>query len=229
MARLRRLQVLQTTLETGLVPVFSHPDAEVAMRVARAVHAGGCRLLEFTHRGDYAVRVFEALVSFAARELPDLIVGVGSIGDAPTAALYAALGAEFVVGPVLNPEVARLLNRKKIAYMPGCGSASEVAAAEELGCEIVKVFPGDSVGGPAFVRSILGPCPWSLLMPTGGVEASRESVDAWIKAGTAVLGIGSSLITRAVVERGEYDALTGRVKELLEWIRQARSPRGSTS
>ena len=223
MARFRRLDVLQTMVSTGLVPVFYHPDPGVAMDVARASSEGGARFLELTHRGDMAHRVFEELVTRCAAELPDLIVGVGSIGDPHTAALYLAAGASFVVGPVLNPDVARLANRRKVAYLPGCGSATEVAQAEELGCEIVKVFPGDSVGGPAFVKAILGPSPWSLLMPTGGVDATRDSVQAWIRAGAAALGIGSSLITKGILETRDYGALRAKVSQVLGWIQEARA------
>jgi len=121
---------------------------------------------------------------------------------------YIASGANFVVGPILNPEVARLCNRRKIAYSPGCGTASEIAQAEELGVEIVKIFPGGLVGGPEFVKSVMAPCPWTRIMPTGGVETTKESVTAWIKAGTAALGIGSNLITKDRVAQGKWDELT---------------------
>ena len=149
-------------------------------------------------------------------------MGVGSIVDAPTAALYIASGANFVVGPILNPEVARLCNRRKIAYSPGCGSASEISEAEELGVEIVKVFPGDSVGGPEFVKAILGPTPWTRLMPTGGVETTKESINAWFKAGITAAGIGSNLVKKEWLAAGNYEAITAKTKEVLEWIREAR-------
>ena len=145
--------------------------------------------------------------------------------DAPTAALYIAYGANFVVGPVLNPEVARLCNRRKIAYSPGCGSASEIAEAEELGVEIVKVFPGSSVGGPVFVKSVLGPCPWTRMMPTGGVDATEESIHAWFSAGAACVGIGSKLVRKDLVAAGDFGRITQKAAQILAWIRDAR---GST-
>lgn len=222
MSQFTRLEVLNTILADGLVPVFYHQSLETAIHIAEACAAGGCRCLEFTNRGDFAYEVFAGLVKHCRTHLPQVIVGVGSVLDPATAALYIANGANFVVGPVLNPEVARVCNRRKIAYSPGCGSASEISAAEELGVEIVKVFPGGEVGGPAFVKAVLGPCPWTRIMPTGGVDATEESVRAWIRAGAAALGIGSNLITRELVAAGDYATLSANVARVLWWVRKAR-------
>ena len=222
MARYRRLEVLNTIIELGLVPVFYHPDLEVAKQVVSACRAGGARVVEFTNRGDFAFQVYTVLAQHVARAEPDLMLGVGSILDAPTAALYISAGANFVVGPVLNPEVARLCNRRKVPYSPGCGSASEISQAEELGVEIVKVFPGDSVGGPEFVKAVLGPCPWTLIMPTGGVDATQESIRAWFKAGAACVGMGSRLITRDLVAARDFDGISSKVAQVLAWIKEAR-------
>lgn len=223
MARFKRLEVLTTIVDVGLVPVFYHPDVEVAKHIAAACASGGARVVEFTNRGDFAPEVFKELSLYLAREHPDVILGVGSVVDAPTAALYIAHGANFVVGPLLNPEVARLCNRRKIAYSPGCGSASEISTAEELGVEIVKVFPGTSVGGPSFVRSVLGPCPWTSIMPTGGVDATEESIMAWFGAGVACVGIGSKLVRKEWVAAGDWMAITAQVRKVLAWIQKARA------
>jgi len=223
MARYTRLEVLNTILELGLVPVFYNPDLEVAKQIVAACRAGGARVVEFTNRGDFAFQVYTALAQHGARIEPDVILGVGSIIDAPTAALYVSAGANFVVGPVLNPEVACLCNRRKIAYSPGCGSASEISQAEELGVEIVKVFPGDSVGGPEFVKAVLGPCPWTRIMPTGGVDATEESIRAWFKAGAACVGMGSKLITKDLVAARDFDAISSKVAQVLAWIKEARA------
>jgi len=223
MARYTRLEVLNTILELGLVPVFYNPDLEVAKQIVAACRAGGARVVEFTNRGDFAFQVYTALAQHGARIEPDVILGVGSIIDAPTAALYVSAGANFVVGPVLNPEVAHLCNRRKIAYSPGCGSASEISQAEELGVEIVKVFPGDSVGGPEFVKAMLGPCPWTRIMPTGGVDATEESIRAWFKAGAACVGMGSKLITKDLVAARDFDAISSKVAQVLAWIKEARA------
>ncbi len=222
MSRFTRLQVLNTVVETGLVPVFYNGDVEVAKRIVAACAAGGARCVEFTNRGDFAPFVFKELSEDCAKTNPQVMLGVGSIVDPHTASLYIASGACFVVGPSLNPEVARLCNRRKIAYSPGCATATEIAQAEELGVEIVKIFPGGLVGGPEFVKSILGPCPWTRIMPTGGVETTKESVSAWIKAGTTALGIGSNLITQERVAQARWDEITQATAQVLAWVREAR-------
>ncbi len=222
MARFDRLAVLNAVVESGLVPVFYHSNVEVAKQIVAACAKGGARAVEFTNRGDRAWNVFTQLVEWADKDLPGVILGVGSIIDAPTAALYIGSGANFVVGPILNPEVARLCNRRKVAYMPGCGSATEISQAEELGAEIVKVFPGAEVGGPGFVKAVLAPMPWTRIMPTGGVDATEESIRAWFRAGVACVGIGSKLITKEMVAGGDWDGISGKVAQVLAWIEKAR-------
>jgi 2-dehydro-3-deoxyphosphogluconate aldolase/(4S)-4-hydroxy-2-oxoglutarate aldolase len=222
MARYSRLEVLNAILELGLVPVFYQPDPEVARQIVAACRAGGARVIEFTNRGDLAFRVYTRLAEHVAEVELDVILGVGSVVDAPTAALYLSAGANFVVGPVLNPDIARLCNRRKIAYMPGCGSATEISQAEEMGVEIVKVFPGAEVGGPGFVRAMSGPCPWTSIMPTGGVEATEDSIRAWFQAGAVCVGMGSNLITRELVAARDMNGISQRVAQVLSWIREVR-------
>jgi 2-dehydro-3-deoxyphosphogluconate aldolase/(4S)-4-hydroxy-2-oxoglutarate aldolase len=224
MARYDRMTVLNTMLETGMVPVFYNGDLEVAKRIVAACADGGATVVEFTNRGDRAWNVFTALVEWAEQACPSAILGVGSVVDVPTAALYISSGANFVVGPILNPEVARLCNRRKIAYSPGCGTASEISEAEEMGVEIVKVFPGGLVGGPAFIKSVRGPMPWTRIMPTGGVDATeKENIQAWIRAGAACLGIGSKLIRKDLVVAGDFDTIRDNVRQTLAWIDEARA------
>ncbi len=223
MAYFSRLDVLNNIVGAGLVPVFYNPDVDVAKNVMKACLGGGSRILEFTNRGDFAPEVFKELSQYCRKEAPEVILGVGSIVDEPTAALYIAYGANFVVGSVLNEAVARVCNRRKIAYMPGCGSASEISRAEELGVEIVKVFPGDSVGGPNFVKSILGPTPWTRIMPTGGVEVTYESLSAWFKAGVAAVGVGSNLIRKDLIRAGDYDSIASSTSQVLSMIKEIRS------
>ena len=223
MARYRRLETLNAMIEVGLIPVFYNADAEVAIEIVKACTAGGARVIEFTNRGDFAFEVFGAIEKYCRKNLPQVVLGVGSIVDAPTAALYIAQGAAFIVGPLLNAEVARLCNRRKVAYSPGCGSATEIADAEELGCEIVKVFPGGQVGGPAFVKNVLGPSPWSSLMPTGGTDATYESISAWLKAGAVCMGLGSNLVTKELVGGRDWAGLTKKVQDTLAIVAQVRA------
>jgi 2-dehydro-3-deoxyphosphogluconate aldolase / (4S)-4-hydroxy-2-oxoglutarate aldolase len=223
MARFTRLETLTTVMGGGLVPVFYNPDIEVAKLAVKAVAEAGCRCFEMTNRGDRAYLVFQELELFCAKEYPEMILGVGSICDAPTAALYMAQGANFIVGPTLCAETALVCNRRKIPYSPGCGSATEIQTAHDLGAEMVKVFPGGQVGGPAFIKAMIGPCPWTSIMPTGGVSATKESVFEWIGAGAAALGIGSKLITKDAIATGDYAAITENVRNVLAWVKEARA------
>ncbi|MBW7997656.1 MAG: bifunctional 4-hydroxy-2-oxoglutarate aldolase/2-dehydro-3-deoxy-phosphogluconate aldolase [Candidatus Glassbacteria bacterium] len=222
MARFQRLDVLNNMVAAGVIPVFYNADVELAADIVRACRKGGARCIEFTNRGDHAFEIFSQLHSRFTSELPDVILGVGSVVDPGTASIYINAGAGFVVGPVFNPEVARVCNRRKVAYSPGCGSASEVSAAEEMGCEIIKIFPGSQVGGPAFVMAIKGPMPWTSIMPTGGVDVTEESIGAWIGAGCVCLGIGSKLITRDAVAAGEWDKIAANVAKAIELVKKAR-------
>ena len=222
MAKFSKIQVLLAMQQTGMVPVFYHKDAEVAKQVVKACYEGGVRAFEFTNRGDFAQEVFAEVVKFAAKECPELILGIGSIVDAPTAALYIQLGANFVVGPLFNPDVAKVCNRRNIPYTPGCGSVSEIGFAQEAGCDLCKVFPAGNVGGPSFVKNIKAPMPWSLLMVTGGVEPTRDNLTAWIKAGVTCVGMGSMLFPNEVIASQDWMAITAKSKEALAYIVEAR-------
>ena len=222
MARFMRLDVINTLLDIGLVPLFYDADVETSIELVSACSRGGANIVEFTNRGEMAYPVFTELVKHFAKAGPDVILGVGSIIDAPTAALYLAAGANFIVGPSLNPEISHLCNRRKILYMPGCGTENELVAAEELGAEICKVFPGSSAGGPGFIKAVLAPSPWHRLMPTGGVDATETSLSEWIKAGAAAVGMGSKLITKQAVSDKDYDGIAKKAADCIEWIKKAR-------
>ena len=217
-----KLEVLNAIHETGIVPVFYNADLEKAKGIARSCVAGGIRVLEFTNRGDHASEVFSALSKYCSTELPDAILGAGSIVDPGTASIYMSAGACFIVGPVTNPEVAKVCNRRKIPYVPGCGTASEVSAAEEMGADIVKIFPGSAVGGPQFVKDVLAPMPWSSIMPTGGVDITEESLRPWFEAGVVSVGAGSRLASSDIVNSGDWGKLEARSREVIELIKKIR-------
>jgi len=222
MARFMRLEVVNTLLDIGLVPLFYNGDVETSIELASACSRGGAKTIEFTNRGELAYPVFTELVKHFAKADPSLTLGVGSVVDAPTAALYIAAGANFIVGPSFNPEIAKLCNRRKILYMPGCATETEIATAEEYGAEICKIFPGETVGGPAFIKGVMAPCPWHRLMPTGGVDATEANVSEWIMAGAAAVGMGSKLITKQAVIDKDYDGITKKASDCIGWIKKAR-------
>ncbi len=208
MARFRRISVVQTMKSTGIVPVFYHKDIEICKSVLKACYDGGVRVFEFTNRGDFAHEVFAELNKWSADETPEMMLGVGSIIDAGTTSLYLQLGANFIVSPVLNPEMAKVCNRRKVAWSPGCGSVTEISYAEELGAEVVKIFPGSQVGGPSFVKGVRGPLPWCSIMPTGGVTPTEDNLKAWFEAGVHCVGMGSQLISKQMIQQKDFQQLT---------------------
>lgn len=222
MAQYSRLEVASVMKENGMVPLFFHSDVELGKKVLKACYDGGARLIEFTSRGDFAFQVFGELNKYALKELPGMIMGVGSITDAAAASLYMQLGANFIVTPVLREDIAIACNRRKVLWSPGCGTLSEIARAEELGCEIVKLFPGD-IYGPQFVKGIKGPCPWTSVMPTGGVSPTEDNLRAWFEAGVTCVGMGSQLISKDILANKDFDGLTKKVREALDIIKKVRS------
>lgn len=222
MARFTRIHVFREMERTGIVPLFYHSDVELGKQVLKACYDGGARLLEFTNRGDYAHEVFRELNKYAADELPEMILGVGSVTDAGAASLYMQLGANFVVTPVLREDIAISCNRKKVLWSPGCGTLTEISRAEELGCELVKLFPGGTYG-PGFVKAIKGPCPWTNIMPTGGVSPSEENLKGWFDAGVTCVGMGSQLISKEILTSRDFTKLTELVKKSLAIIARVRS------
>ncbi|MBQ0114398.1 MAG: bifunctional 4-hydroxy-2-oxoglutarate aldolase/2-dehydro-3-deoxy-phosphogluconate aldolase [Bacteroidales bacterium] len=213
-----RQTVIQKMSQAGMVPVFYHKDADVAKKVVKACYNGGVRAFEFTNRGDFAHEVFAQLIKWARQECPDLVLGVGSVVDAPTAVLYMQMGADFVVGPLFNPDVAKVCNRRCTLYIPGCGTVSEVGFAQEAGCEVCKVFPGDILG-PKFVKGIMAPMPWTRLMVTGGVEPTAENLGAWKQAGAFCVGMGSKLFPKDRIEAGDWQYITDKCSESLGYFK----------
>ena len=222
MARFNKMQGLDAIVSTGMVPVYYNKDVEIAKQVVKACYEGGVRAFEFTNRGDFAHEVFAELIKFAAKECPDLVLGVGSIVDAGTASLYLQLGANFIVGPLFNPEIAKVCNRRLVPYTPGCGSVSEIGFAQEVGCDLCKIFPAGNVGGPSFVKNIKAPMPWSMIMATGAVEPTEENLSAWFKAGVTCVGMGSKLFPKEMIAAGNWEAISTLCRDALATIKKYR-------
>ena len=222
MARFNKMQVLDAIVSTGMVPVYYNKDVEIAKQVVKACYEGGVRAFEFTNRGDFAHEVFAELIKFAAKECPDLVLGVGSIVDAGTASLYLQLGANFIVGPLFNPEIAKVCNRRLVPYTPGCGSVSEIGFAQEVGCDLCKIFPAGNVGGPSFIKNIKAPMPWSMIMATGAVEPTEENLSAWFKAGVTCVGMGSKLFPKEMIAAGNWEAISTLCRDALATIKKYR-------
>lgn len=222
MAKYTRLEVVAAMEETGMVPLFYHPDIDLGKKVMKACYDGGARLMEFTARGDFAFEVFLELNRYAVKELPGMIMGVGSITDAGAASMFMQMGANFIVTPSLREDIALVCNRRKVMWSPGCGTLTEINRAEELGCEIIKLFPG-STYGPGFVKAIKGPQPWTSVMPTGGVSTEESNLKAWFEAGVTCVGMGSKLISKEVLANKDFNGLRKNVAETLQLIKTIRN------
>lgn len=223
MAKYSRIEVFLKMKETGMVPLYYSSDVEKCKNVVKACYDGGARAFEFTNRGDFAHEVFTQLSKYVKAELPGMAIGVGSVIDAGTASLYIQIGADFIVAPLMNPDMAKVCNRRKILWTPGCGSVSEVNKAEELGCELVKVFPASEVGGPAFIKGIKAPCPWTDIMPSGGVSPDYDNLKGWFDAGVTCVGMGSKLMKKEYIETGNFQGLADKTKETIELIKKIRA------
>ena len=224
MAQFTRIEVASAMKETGMVPLFFSSDLELSKKVLKACYDGGARLMEFTARGDFAHEVFGELTKYAITNLPGMIMGVGSVTDGAAASLYMQFGANFIVTPVLREDIAVVCNRRKVLWSPGCGSLTEISRAEELGCEIIKLFPG-STYGPGFVKAIKGPQPWTSIMPTGGVNTSEENLSGWFDAGVTCVGMGSQLISKEVLASKDFESLEQTVAKTLTLIQKLKSNR----
>lgn len=218
MARYSRIEVALKMKETGMIPVFYNADAEVCKKVVQSCYEGGVRVFEFTNRGDFATLVFAEINKWAIQHCPEMIMGVGSVIDEGTAAMYIALGANFIVSPLIDEATAKVCNKRKIAWSPGCGTVTEIGRAHELGAEIIKIFPGAQVGGPGFVKALKGPMPWASIMPTGGVSPTEENLKEWFEAGVTCVGMGSKLFPAEVLANGNYSYITQKCSEALAII-----------
>lgn len=219
---MKRVDVALQMERQGIIPVFYNADLEICKEVVKICYNNGLKVFEFTNRGDFAHVVFQELNMWAKKELPGVMLGVGSVVDAPTAAIYIQLGTAFVVSPLLNEDMAKVCNRRKVLWSPGCGTLSEIGKAEELGAEIVKIFPGSSTGGAEFVKAVKGPCPWSSIMPTGGVETTPESLKEWFAAGVTCVGLGSNLFPKNMIEQKNWAQIDALIKSTIETLSKVR-------
>lgn len=218
MAKFRKIDTIDLIRSTGIVPVFYNADPELTKRAVKACYDGGILAFEFTNRGDGAQNVFKEVIPFVRRECPQMALGAGSVLDAPTAAMYLQMGADFIVSPCILEDVIPLCNRRGIPYLPGCGTVTEIIHAMEKGCDIVKVFPAGPIGGPAFVKDILAPVPWALVMSTGAVEPDEDNLSAWARSGVAAVGMGSKLFSEDILKAGRWDKVTELCRKSLEWF-----------
>ena len=223
MAKYSRIDVIIRIREAGIVPIFFHRDPDICKGVIKSCFDAGLKIFEFTNRGDFAHELFSDLNKWAEKQTPGMILGAGTIVDAATTALFIQTGANFIVSPIMNEEMARVCNRRKILWIPGCGSLSEISQAEESGAEIVKIFPGLAAGGPDFIRAVKGPCPWTSIMPTGGVEPTMENMGEWFSAGATCVGIGSNLFTKDLVTGKEWKRLTKRIAAAVKMVKMLKT------
>lgn len=223
MTKFSRIDVILKMKSSGIIPVFYHPDIHVCKNILQVCYKGGIRAFEFTNRGDFAHEIFGELSQYSKKEFPELALGAGSIVDAPTAAMYIQLGADFIVSPILNPDMAKICNRRKISWSPGCGSLSEISYAEELGAEIVKIFPGLQVGGPDFVKAVKGPMPWTEIMPTGGVSPDTENLKKWFESGVCCVGMGSKLFPKDWIRQKAYDKILLLIQKTVAIVHEIKS------
>lgn len=222
MAKFSRIEVALKMKETGIVPVFYKSSIEICKQVVKACYEGGIRVFEFTNRGDFATLVFAELNKWAVAECPEMMMGAGSVIDAGTASMYLALGANFIVSPLIDDDTAKVCNRRKVLWSPGCGSVTEIGRAHELGAEVVKIFPGRQVGGAEFVKAVLGPMPWCSIMPTGGVSPDEENLQKWFSAGVTCVGMGSQFFPADVIKNSDFSYISQKCSEALSIVRKIR-------
>ena len=222
MKRLSKEEIFQLAASQGLLPPFNHADETIAKNILNAIYAGGLRIIEFTNRSENALAVFKSLVKHAEKNLPGLVLGIGTIMNAKQAKQFYKAGAQFIVAPVLTKEVGEYCAKNEIFWCPGAATPTEIIQATEWGADLVKIFPAETLG-PAFVKALRGPCPWVKVMPSGGVTLDEDNIRQWFAAGVVCVAIGSQLFSKEIMQDGNYTLLTERVKWLLSTIELVRA------
>jgi len=209
--------ILQSILDQGMLPLFYWESAEVSIEVTRVLYKAGVRALEYTNRGKAALENFRAMKETFAVEAPDLYLGIGTIKTADEAKAFIEAGADFIIAPIVNPEVAAVAAKADLLWIPGCMTPTEIHQAQQLRAAVIKIFPANILG-PEFVSSIRELFPGQLFIPTGGVELNKANIDAWFKAGVCAVGMGSKLISKDILKNKQYDVLYKHTVTALELV-----------
>lgn len=223
MSRLNKEEILQIASIQGLLPPFNHSDEKRSREILQAAYAGGLRIIEYTNRSPNALDVFESLARFARKQLPGLVLGVGTIMNSKQAKQFHKAGAQFIVAPTLQLEVGAYCSKKELFWCPGAGTATEVVQAHEWGASLVKIFPAE-VLGPTFIKALKGPCPWTRMMPSGGVTLEPANLLAWFQSGAECVAIGTQLFSTEIMEEGRMELLEERIHTTLLTIKSIRNP-----
>ena len=200
-------KVIQQIIHSGLLPLYYHESKDLSVSILKALYQSGIRIVEYTNRGKNALINFEALRTIASQEMPDLLLGIGTIKTAEAAKEFIDLGADFIVSPIVSAEVAKIVLEHNLAWIPGCLTPTEIHQAQVYGARLVKIFPGNLVGA-SYVQSIKDIFPDLLFMPTGGVEPEEQNLKSWFTAGVAAVGMGSKLLKTSEIEENILEALS---------------------
>jgi 2-dehydro-3-deoxyphosphogluconate aldolase/(4S)-4-hydroxy-2-oxoglutarate aldolase len=218
-----RQEITQLISQHALLPLFNPDDLEISKNVIKAAYDGGVRLFECTNRSSDALSIFKQLVPLVESTMPGMVLGAGTIMDEAAAQRFYEAGAQFIVSPVISEDVARFCKKHDLFWCPGASTLNEIINAQNMGADVVKIFPANFLGGPEFVKAIKAPCPWIRIMPTGGVDGSEKNLRAWFEAGVVCVGIGSQLFTREILAAREYKMITTRTKEIVATIQSILS------
>lgn len=214
-------QITDTIIAQGILPLYFNPSETISLDVLKAIYSAGIKAVEYTNRGEAALSNFKQMVTLRNATMPDLLLGVGTIKNMQQATAYLAAGADFLVSPGFVPDVAAHGVANDIFYAPGCMTPTEIIAAENAGISFIKLFPGDMLG-PKFLTTIKDIFPSLLFMPTGGVDTTKESIEAWYKAGVCAVGMGSKLISKQLMEAKDYATIEAETKKVLTLIQSIK-------
>lgn len=218
----REQQIIEQVKQQGLLPLFYHDSSDTCVAVTRALYEAGVRCIEFTNRGPQALKNFKQLIQQRDAGMKDLLLAVGTIKTAEHARQFIDAGADFLISPFFDHAVCDEAYLQKICWIPGCTTPTEIHVAEQAGCTMIKLFPGNTIG-PSFVEAIKPLFPDLDFVVTGGVDTTAENIKSWFKAGVCGVGMGSKLISKDVLEAGDFEKLEAATKEILQIIKKIKS------